>query len=150
MSNLTPHQRHVAPIGAASLWSSAADRRAGRALASVEQQTVIRLAAVRGDATGDGIDDITFWEPATGIFSTLTSDDGFDANKAVLRDPSHFREMQLGLFIVHVPLSWNRRDGFDLFTVVNHSTGERFFRKDNDPDAAITRVQWGLPGDAQG
>jgi len=102
---------------------------------------------VRGDYTGDGIGDITFWEPMTGMFSTLTSNNGFVDSS---RDRSHYFEEQLGLFNVHVPLSWNHRGGKDIYTVVDHPAGLRYWREDNNPAAGISVEQWGLPGDAQG
>lgn len=64
---------------------------------------------VRGDATGDGIDDISFWEPITGVFTTMTSDYGFDAAKAAQKYLKYFKKLQLGLYVTHVPLSWNKR-----------------------------------------
>ncbi len=95
---------------------------------------------VRGDISGDGIDDLTFWEPATGMFTSLSSDSGFDSSQS----------MQLGVFFHHLPLSWNRKNGKILYTVVEHATGLRYVRPDNDPSSSIESLQWGLPGDAQG
>ena len=104
---------------------------------------------VRGDYTGDGIDDIVFWEPIDGMFSAMTSDNGFEQDKATLKDPDHFFEMQLGLFNIHLPLSWNLRNGKSTYTVVDHASGLRFFRENNDPKAPIKSLQWGIPGDSQ-
>lgn len=104
----------------------------------------------RGDITGDGKDDITFWEPINGMFTSLLSDQGFNDRLGALRDPDHFFEMQLGLIIVHLPLSRNLQNGRELLTVVDHSTGFRFVRPGNDPSADILAEQWGLPGDSLG
>jgi hypothetical protein len=106
--------------------------------------------AFRGDVTGDGTDDISFWEPLTGIFRTLKSDNGFDDDAALSLDPDHYFELQLGLYNVHVPLSWNRQNGITLYTVVDHQLGLRYWRKDNNPKNPPQMLQWGLPGDAQG
>ncbi len=102
---------------------------------------------VRGDYTGDGVGDLTFWEPLTGMFTTLTSNNGFIDTA---RDSSHYFEEQLGLYNVHVPLSWNHRGGKDIYTVVDHPAGLRYWREDNNPGAPVSVEQWGLPGDAQG
>jgi hypothetical protein len=104
----------------------------------------------RGDITGDRKDDITFWEPINGMFTSLLSDQGFDDRLGARRDPDHFFEMQLGLIIVHLPLSRNLQNGRELLTVVDHSTGFRFVRPGNDPSAEIVAEQWGLPGDSLG
>lgn len=96
----------------------------------------------RGDYTGDGLEDITFWEPLTGLFSTVTSDSSYDVSSPV--------EMQLGLYNVHVPLNYFRRGGKDLYTVIDHATGYRYYREDNNEDNAPIQIQWGLAGDAQG
>jgi len=104
----------------------------------------------RGDVTGDGKDDITFWEPVNGLFTSLLSDQGFDDQLGAARDPEHYLEMQLGLIIVHLPLSRNSQNGKDLLTVVDHATGYRFSRPDNNPSAQIIAEQWGLTGDSLG
>ena len=104
----------------------------------------------RGDYTGDGIDDIVLWEPVTGTFQTLTSDNGFDDLAARNRNPAHYEDMQLGLYFVHLPLSWNRINGLIHYTVVDHQSGLRFIREGNNPDNPPLSLQWGLPGDAQG
>jgi hypothetical protein len=105
---------------------------------------------VRGDYTGDGIDDISFWEPLTGMFTTLTSDHGFNDTLGNMHNPNYYKESQLGLYYVHLPLSWNRHGGKLLYTVVDHNSGERFYRLNNDNNNPIIREQWGLPGDSQG
>lgn len=104
----------------------------------------------RGDVTGDGKADLTFWEPITGTFTSLISDNGFDDVKARNRNPLHFQSMQLGLYFIHLPLPWFKENGKTLYTVVDHNTGYRFIRKDNNPLAPPTAIQWGLPGDSQG
>ena len=104
----------------------------------------------RGDVTGDLVDDITFWEPINGTFFGMISDNGFNDALAQAEDPNHFRGVQLGLFFVHLPLSWNNRGGQTLYTVVDHGTGFRFYREDNNTSNPITAIQWGLPGDSQG
>lgn len=106
--------------------------------------------SVRGDYTGDGVDDISLWEPVSGVFTTLTSTHGFNAARGRAQDPNYFQWEQLGLYSVHVPLSWNRQAGRIVYTVVDHALGMRFYRMNNDPAGAITSVQWGLNGDAQG
>ncbi|MDD2941977.1 MAG: VCBS repeat-containing protein, partial [bacterium] len=105
---------------------------------------------VRGDYTGDGIDDIAYWEPISGEFSILKSDNGFSPTQAAMRNPDYLFEMQLGLFYVHVPLSWNNQLGKTLCTVVDHSNGMRYWRKNNLKTGAIQTLQWGLAGDSQG
>ncbi len=105
---------------------------------------------VRGDYTNDGIDDISFWEPLTGFFTTMRSDNGFDDNLAAAKDSAYYEELQLGLYQVHLPLSWNIRNGRFVYTVVDHASGRRFWRPDNSPASAPVFIQWGLPGDAQG
>jgi len=95
---------------------------------------------IRGDFTGDGKSEIAFWEPLPASFRLVTSDSDFLT----------FAEVQLGIFNVHLPLSFNRIAGRDLFTVVDHNSGQRYWRVDNQPTGVIDRLQWGLPGDAQG
>lgn len=105
---------------------------------------------VRGDYTGDGKSDISFWEPVTGLFFTLKSDFGFDPDKAAMLDPMFYEDLQLGFITTFHPLSWNRQNGIFLYTVVDHETGLRFTRPENNRDAEPESVQWGLPGDHQG
>jgi len=98
---------------------------------------------VRGDFTGDGIEELADWEPLTGMFSMLTSQSGFSQDS--------YSEMQLGLYFVHLPLLLNRQDGLDLFTVIDHSNGTRYWRADNNENNSVQALQWGLPYiDAQG
>ncbi len=104
----------------------------------------------RGDVTGDGIDDITCWEPTTGMFETMLSDNGFDSGLALRGDPLYYTAQQLGLYGVHTPLSWNAQGGLVLYTVVDHATGHRYFRVDNNPETLPSEMQWGLAGDSQG
>ena len=104
----------------------------------------------RGDTTGDGIDEITFWEPATGIFTSMLSNHGFDDAQAAARDPLYFSQLQLGLYNVHLPLSWNFRRGRILYTVIDHQKGLRYWWEKNNETLPLHMVQWGLPGDAQG
>ncbi len=103
---------------------------------------------VRGDVTGDGIDDLTFWEPITGRFITLTSDNGFNDELAALEDPDFFSDLQLGLYIVHRPMSWNKQNGLILYTVVEHATGLRYTRPENNLALDPVPLQWGIPGDS--
>lgn len=106
--------------------------------------------SVRGDFTGDGKDDISFWEPITAMFTTMTSDNGFNEAGAAAKDPLYYQELQLGIYITHVPLNWNYQNGRMLYTVVDHQLGLRYFRQDNLPSNPPLSVQWGLPGDSQG
>ena len=94
---------------------------------------------VRGDYTGDGISEITQWEPLSGMFESWTSDSGFD--------PMNTFEMQLGLYNVHLPLNWNFQNGQLLYTVVEHATMLRYNRENNDPSGNFEVTQWGLGGD---
>lgn len=105
---------------------------------------------VKGDYSGDGASELSFWEPRTGMFSSLLSDNGFDPEKAADKDPDFYFELQLGLFAVHLPLNWNLQNGKLLYTVVDHSTGTRFHKPNNDPDAPPQAIQWGLAGDHLG
>lgn len=107
----------------------------------------------RGDITGDGKDDITFWEPATGEFSSLLSRPGLPGFNETLgnqHDPLYYLESQLGLYQTHVPLPWNKRNGKVLYTVIDHVNGNRYFRAGNDPDAPVSVESWGLQGDSLG
>jgi len=104
----------------------------------------------RGDYTGDGVDDITFWEPITGLFTSMTSNNGFNDTLAQAKNPSYYKESQLGLYFVHLPLNWNRRGGRIVYTVVDHATGNRFYRTDNVESNPIIMESWGLAGDAFG
>ena len=105
---------------------------------------------VRGDYTGDGTDDISFWEPISGMFTMMTSDSGFDDSAAREEDADHYKEMQLGLYNIHLPLNWNMQNGKLLFTVVNHQTGQRYWKNNNSQSSIPNELQWGLPGDHQG
>ena len=105
---------------------------------------------VRGDFDGDGIDDISFWESTTGLFFSMTSSAGFDDVRARAHDPSHYFELQLGVYSVHLPLNWNYQNGVLLYTVVDHATGYRYYRPGNLPSAPPTVTQWGINGDHQG
>ncbi len=104
----------------------------------------------RGDYTGDGIDDITFWEPITGQFTVMKSDNGFNDVQAANKNPNYYTEMQLGLYFIHLPLNWQKLNSHILFSVVDHTSGYRFYRLDNNPNNPPTAIQWGLPGDHQG
>lgn len=103
---------------------------------------------VRGDFTGDGIDDIAFWEPTTAVFTAMTSDNGFNDVAAQSADPNYYFEEQLGLYNVHLPMSWNVQSGKAIYTVVDHAQGLRYFRANNNANGSIQSVQWGLPGDS--
>lgn len=94
----------------------------------------------RGDVSGDGLDDLIFWEPRHGMFTAALSDTGFSTSQS----------MQLGLYFTHRPLSWNFQNGKALFTVVDHATGTRYVRPDNDASASPVGQQWGLARDFQG
>lgn len=106
--------------------------------------------AVHGDFTGDGIDDISFWQPLNGMFYSLKSDNGFKDALANAGDKAYFQQLQLGLYFVHVPLSWNKQGKKIIYTVVDHATGQRYFRPNNDSAAKIFSIQWGMPGDSLG
>lgn len=105
---------------------------------------------VRGDYTGDGIEDISFWESLQGTFSSMTSDNGFNDSAAQNKDPLHYKELKLGTYVLDLPLNWNFDGERDLFTVVNHETGIRQYYPLNDPSKPLIQIQWGLAGDSQG
>ncbi|HMO18201.1 MAG TPA: hypothetical protein PKA63_08120 [Oligoflexia bacterium] len=105
---------------------------------------------VRGDYSGDGKDEISFWEPLTGKFTSLLSDHGFDSDKANDNDPLHLKELTLGEYFNDLPLSWNFDGSRHLYTVINHKTGVRKYFPDNDSTKSLKSIQWGLPGDSQG
>ena len=105
---------------------------------------------VRGDYDGDGIDDISFWEPVSGMFSSMTSRYGFNDTDARAHDSRYYVELQLGLYYVHLPLSWNTQAGKVLYTVVDHASGWRYWRAGNELDSPVQGVQWGIAGDHQG
>ena len=105
---------------------------------------------VRGDYTGDGTDDVSFWEPLTGTFTSLKSDSGFNDVQGNQKNPTFYQEQQLGLYSVHLPLNWNFRGGHYLYTVIDHSTGNRFFREANDLTKPVQLETWGIAGDALG
>jgi hypothetical protein len=112
--------------------------------------TTTSIFRVLGDYSGDGISEISFWEPTLGKFSSLLSDNGFDSVAATTQDPNYYFEMELGQNNVHVPLNWNRQNGRLLYTVVDHATGVRSFKENNQPSNGVTSVQWGLAGDHHG
>ncbi|MCB0345810.1 MAG: VCBS repeat-containing protein [Bdellovibrionales bacterium] len=98
---------------------------------------------VRGDFTGDGIQDVAFWEPIDGRFWTATSETNFD--------PLSPFTMQLGLYGIHLPLSYMRGPGDkDIYMVIDHQFGLRAWRDDNDPMGTINYLQWGLSYDHHG
>lgn len=99
---------------------------------------------VRGDISGDGMGDLISWEPRTGMFSSRIAPEGLRSNV------TRIEELQLGLYYVHVPLSWNTQHGRTLYTVIDHTRGLRYYRENNDPTAPPQTIQWGLPGDAHG
>ncbi len=105
---------------------------------------------IRGDYTGDGIEEISYWEPQTAVFKSMLSDNGFDEAKTIAQDPLHFFEIQLGLFGIHLPLNWNYQGDTLLYTVVDHATGFRFFRIDNQANGEVVALPWGIAGDYQG
>lgn len=105
---------------------------------------------VRGDYTGDGTSEISFWQPSTGVFTSLTSDNGFDDVLGNQGDPAFFQSLQLGTYFINLPLNWQQRGGRLVYSVVDHQTGIRSYRPDNDPSAEPVNIQWGLPGDSQG
>lgn len=125
-------------------------RSSDHTVAIIEFGTGTADHSVRGDYTGDGVDDIAFWEPTTGMFFTLKSDLGFDPDKASMMDPLYYEDLQLGLYTVHHPLSWVRRDGIFLYSVVDHKTGYRYIRPNNNKNADPLAEQWGLTGDHMG
>ena len=104
----------------------------------------------KGDYTGDNKEDISFWEPTTGLFYSLTSNNGFNTTQALVKNPLYYKELSLGEFFKDVPLSWNFNGTKSLFTVVNHSTGIRKYYPNNDPNQTLQNFQWGLAGDFQG
>ncbi len=104
----------------------------------------------RGDITGDGVDDITFWEPSNGLFTSMLSDQGFNQVQTDLKNSLFYNKFSLGKYNVHLPLSWNYRNGKVLYTVIDHQRGMRYYKDDNNGNNVKHGVQWGLPGDAQG
>ena len=105
---------------------------------------------VRGDYSGDGTDDITYWEPISGMFHTMKSDGGFDSVRTELKLEEYYYELPLGLYFTHLPLNWNYRNGQLLYTVVDHAHGLRFWRQENNPSNPPLYIQWGLEGDSLG
>lgn len=106
---------------------------------------------VKGDYTGDGKEDISFWEPQAGLFTTLTSTNSFDDIKGKSKDPMHYQELTLGEYVKDLPLNWNTdEDNLNLYTTINHATGTRKFYPKNKSTDPIIKIQWGLAGDFQG
>ena len=105
---------------------------------------------LRGDITGDGIEDVSFWEPVSGLFFAMKSDSEFNSTLAQAHNVSAYTELQLGIYGEHLPLNFNFQNNKNIFTVINHKTAERFFRANNDPNAPVTSVSFGLFGDHQG
>lgn len=105
---------------------------------------------VRGDYTGDGTEEISFWESLDGTFTSLLSDNGFDTEKAKLKDPEHYLDFQLGEYFLDLPMNWNFDGNKDLYTVINHKTGIRKYYNNNNPSTPLIQIQWGLEGDSQG
>lgn len=95
---------------------------------------------MRGDVTGDGIDDISVWDTATSTFKSLKSDTSFATQQQVA----------LGNSTTDFPIAWNKQGSKIVYTVVNYATGVRSFRANNVSGGAITSFQWGLAGDAHG
>ncbi len=106
---------------------------------------------VKGDYTGDGKEDISFWEPRAGRFTSLISTNGFDDEQANQNNPNFFQELNLGVYFDDLPLNWNTdEDNLNLYTIINHSNGVRKFYPENNPSNPIKTIQWGLSGDSQG
>jgi hypothetical protein len=105
---------------------------------------------VRGDYTGDGKEEISFWESLEGTFSSLLSDAGFIPEKAKAKDPLHVKELELGEYVHDLPMNWNFDGNKDLYTVINHKTGIRKSYPSNNTSNPLTELQWGLYGDSQG
>ncbi len=105
---------------------------------------------VRGDFTGDGKSDISFWEPLSALFTSLTSDNGFDEALGAAKDPDHYQELTLGTYFVTLPLNWQLIGHKLHYSVVDHATGVRTYLPDNSSGSTPVTTQWGLPGDAQG
>ena len=57
---------------------------------------------VRGDVSGDGMDDIISWEPMTGMFSSLMSSATHHSSN-IGAAHSAIEHLQLGLYFVHLP-----------------------------------------------
>ena len=105
---------------------------------------------VRGDYTGDGIDDIVYWEPSTGTFHIMKSDNGFDDILANEKQTDYYSEFQLGTYFIHLPINYNRQHNHNVFTVIEHDSGYRYYYPNNDPTAPLQAIQWGIKGDSQG
>lgn len=105
---------------------------------------------VKGDYTGDGIEDLAFWEPIHAKFFILKSDLGFNVTQGQLKNPLYYFETQLGEYFNDLPLSWNNDGNKDIFTTINHFSGTRKYLPQNNPSLAIQSFQWGLYGDFQG
>ena len=100
----------------------------------------------RGDISGDGKADLTFWEPISGIYTSLLSEGDFNLDTA----DSFSKDVQLGLYYTHIPLPFYRQNGKELLTVVDHSRGLRYSRENNEANGDFLVTSWGLPGDSQG
>ena len=105
---------------------------------------------VRGDYTGDGKEELSFWEPSSGLFTSLTSENGINPTQGALKNPSYYKELQLGEYFNDLPLCWNNNGSRNLHTVINHSTGIRKFYPNNDRNQPLQSIQLGLYGDFQG
>lgn len=106
--------------------------------------------SVRGDYTGDGKADLAFWEPITGVFFTLKSDLGFNPTEGAMMNPQYYEQLQLGLYNIHTPLNWNRRQGRNVYTVSDRANGNRYYRLNNLPSSPVITEQWGIGGDHLG
>ncbi|MCC6932690.1 MAG: hypothetical protein IT292_05495 [Deltaproteobacteria bacterium] len=105
---------------------------------------------VRGDVSGDGLNDISYWNASTGYFRTLTSDNGFNASAFYTADPLYYKELYFGKSSAKRPLPWFRLAGKFIYTLVDHSTGYRYFYPDNNRIYPLLKIKFGKPGDSLG
>lgn len=105
---------------------------------------------VKGDFTGDGTEEIAFWEPIEAKFFGLKSNLGFNVNQGRFKNSSFYFEVNLGQYFNELPISWNNDGTKNIFTTINHFTGVRKFYPNNNNTLQLESFQWGLYGDFQG
>ncbi len=105
---------------------------------------------VKGDYTGDGKEEVSFWEPVNGLFYSMLSNSGFNETLAAAKNPLYYKELPLGLYIIHLPINGNFINGKAIYTVVDFTNGYRTYRADNNPLNPVTHFQFGLWSDFHG
>ena len=123
----------------------------GQSAISLEKSTFPGGVFVAGDLSADGKFDLSFFNPHTTKFTSLTSDLGFNAAQGNQQIAPYYGSLSFsstsGQF---VPLNYFKRGGKTLYTIVEHSTGRRIFRMNNNPNNPPVEIQFGSPGDWQG